>query len=112
MTTCTSKLWYVKETVYMLKFSISDKNVMSVQLFKKDKDENYQCTKLIATEDKIIIETENMHSILRGVPQRTFCINELNTNQKEDILDSIDRRDIAIIESCIHPQLKIIIHAL
>ena len=114
MTTCTSKLRYDVTGNIMLKFSISDKNRMSAQHFKKDKDGDYQESDCEST-DEIIIQTENWDALCRGVHQKSFCVNSLSRNQQEDILDSIDRRTIDIIYMGIYNnrfnRLKIIIYA-
>ncbi len=67
-------------------------------------------------QNSISIEMENAHSLMRGRPQRTFNVGKLNSSQKKDIMESLDKRKLTIA-GCFCPTLgidsqAIIIHAL
>ena len=62
------------------------------------------------TEKNIIIEIENITALLQGMPQKTFHMNNLASPQKQNILHSLQGRNIEIIKD--DDQYFLLIHAL
>ena len=86
---------------YRINFYInSDKKIMATVI--------YDCaSKKDWSTDNIFIETTNMREIFQGVSQKTFHVNSLNLQQKQEIYDTINERRYYITKSN-----EIIIHAL
>lgn len=77
---------YIHRDGTKFSFFINEYGTMSVKIFRKIYDQDDP----IVEDNKIFIETANIHQLMRGIQQRTFTVGNLNERQKNQILDTID----------------------
>ncbi|MGR3912805.1 MAG: hypothetical protein QRY71_05830 [Candidatus Rhabdochlamydia sp.] len=80
------------------------------KLFQKNSNGVFVNTNIHIPESCMLIETKNVYDLMRGVPQQIFNVSELNSRQKQFIMQSLESRNITV-ERNFH-SANLIIHAL
>ena len=80
------------------------------ELFQKNVQQQFQTTNIIISERDMVVETENLHALMRGIPQKAFYVSQLSSDQKNNLIKSLSDRNITIERG--HQSASITIHAL
>lgn len=80
------------------------------ELFQKNVNNQFNSTQIFIDERNMVVERENLHALMRGIPQQISYVSQLNNEQKNALIHSLQSRNITI-ENWINAG-KITIHAL
>lgn len=107
-----SQTWWVDRSGDPgLVFSHSGSNASIIaELFQKRNDQ-YESTNVLISEKDISVEERGINELSRGIPQRTWIFNQLTSEQKRGVLNSISSRTIEIMRG-FNNTGSIVIHGL
>lgn len=63
-------------------------------------------------ERNITVETENLSALMRGIPQRSFSLDQLTAQQKAALMGSLKNRDMEVLNGVGSIPGSIVIQAL
>lgn len=80
------------------------------ELFQKNVQNQFNSTQIFIDERNMVVERENLHALMRGIPQQISYVSQLNSEQKHALIQSLQPRNITIERD--HQSASITIHAL
>ena len=88
----------------------NDKMELTAKLFQINARKEFIDTGIVLSEKEMTVETENIHALMRSIPQKSFKLSQLTHAQKMAIMQSLSSRVISV-ERGIHSG-SLVIHAL
>jgi hypothetical protein len=88
----------------------NDKTELMAKLFQKNARKEFIDSGIVVSEKEMTVETENIHALMRSIPQKSFMLNQLTHAQKMAIMNSLSTRNISVARGFHSGSL--VIHAL
>ena len=89
----------------------NENGIIRAELFSKHKGEIVRKTKVDISGDNIMVERENLISILKGNRQVTHSLSNINHERRVGIVRSLVKRRISIDKTTYYPEVSLVIHA-
>lgn len=88
--------WISRDQNVLVNFELYSTGQLVGKLYEKNKATQFQYTGITMYEQNMELEIENLAALCRGIKQKIFRLDMLNTTQKAALLGSIASRGIEI----------------